>query len=104
MTRHVAVVGAGLIGRAWTISFARGGRDVVLWDVLPGMAEETRHQIPTLLEGLKEQDLLEGQSVNEVFQRISATADLSQALQGAIHVQENAPEKIGCEKRIIRET
>lgn len=101
MTRHVAVVGAGLIGRAWTISFARGGRDVVLWDVLPGMAEETRHQIPTLLEGLKEQDLLEGQSVDEVFQRISATDDLSQALQGAIHVQENAPEKLDVKKELF---
>jgi 3-hydroxyacyl-CoA dehydrogenase len=94
MARHVAVVGAGLIGRAWSISFARGGRQVVLWDVVPGMAEQTRNQIPTLLEGLVEQDLLAGQSVEEVFQRISATDDLADALEGAIHVQENAPEKL----------
>ncbi len=94
MARHVAVVGAGLIGRAWSISFARGGRQVVLWDVVPGMAEQTRNQIPTLLEGLVEQDLLGGQSVEEVFQRIIATDDLADALEGAIHVQENAPEKL----------
>ena len=29
---QVAVVGVGLIGRAWTITFARAGRHVRLWD------------------------------------------------------------------------
>ena len=29
---QVAIVGAGLIGRAWTIVFARAGFDVALWD------------------------------------------------------------------------
>jgi L-gulonate 3-dehydrogenase len=28
----VAIVGAGFIGRAWAISFARAGHSVALWD------------------------------------------------------------------------
>ena len=29
---QVAVIGAGLIGRAWSIVFARAGFNVALWD------------------------------------------------------------------------
>ena len=32
---QVAVIGAGLIGRAWSIVYARAGFDVVLWDQFP---------------------------------------------------------------------
>ena len=32
---QVAVIGAGLIGRAWSIVFARAGFDVALWDPYP---------------------------------------------------------------------
>jgi L-gulonate 3-dehydrogenase len=32
MTDKVAVVGAGLVGRAWAISFARGGHRVMIFD------------------------------------------------------------------------
>ena len=31
----IAVIGAGLIGRAWSIVFARAGFDVALWDKFP---------------------------------------------------------------------
>ena len=32
---NVAVIGAGLIGRAWSIVFARAGFNVTLWDQFP---------------------------------------------------------------------
>ena len=38
---QVAVVGAGLIGRAWSIVFARAGFDVALWD--PIRSRSRRH-------------------------------------------------------------
>ena len=31
----IAIVGAGLIGRAWAIVFARAGMEVTLWDQFP---------------------------------------------------------------------
>jgi FAD dependent oxidoreductase len=36
MNDKVAIVGSGLVGRAWAISFARGGHDVVLFDTAIG--------------------------------------------------------------------
>ena len=34
----IAIVGSGLIGRAWAISFARGGHEVRLYDETAGVA------------------------------------------------------------------
>ena len=40
MTPHsVAIIGTGLIGRAWAMIFARAGWDVALYDPAPGVAE-----------------------------------------------------------------
>ena len=35
MNEHIAVVGAGLIGRAWAIVFARAGCTVAIYDAAP---------------------------------------------------------------------
>ena len=42
---RIAVVGAGLIGRAWAMVFARAGCSVALWDKLPGVAEAAMEPI-----------------------------------------------------------
>ena len=39
----IAVIGAGLIGRAWSISFARAGYEVALWDVDAKLVAMARH-------------------------------------------------------------
>ena len=41
----VAVIGSGFVGRAWSISFARGGHDVALWDAGPAGAGQRRSRI-----------------------------------------------------------
>ena len=36
----IAVIGSGLIGRAWATVFARAGHDVKLYDNAPGAVEK----------------------------------------------------------------
>ncbi len=45
----VAVIGSGFIGRAWAISFARGGHEVALWDQDPRAPERALAYIEKLL-------------------------------------------------------
>ena len=40
MGSKVAVIGSGLIGRAWAISFSRAGHDVALYDAVAGAADK----------------------------------------------------------------
>ena len=51
MTTAVACVGAGLIGRAFAVVFARGGARVTLWDSAPdGVAKALAWLGPTLAD------------------------------------------------------
>ena len=99
----VAVVGAGLIGRAWAVSFARAGYEVVLTDAAPGAVEAAFAFIDSALEELAGFDLLNGATPVAVRLRIRAVPDLAEALAGAAHVQENTPEDLATKRAVFAE-
>ncbi|MES2603151.1 MAG: 3-hydroxyacyl-CoA dehydrogenase [Pseudomonadota bacterium] len=90
--RNVAIVGVGLIGRAWAAIFARAGWNVRLTDshtttlgAAPGLIHDelralNRHGLADDPEG--------------AMSRISVASDLADALKDAEFVQENGPEKV----------
>ena len=90
----VAIVGAGFVGRAWAISFARGGHDVALWDQDRRAPERALAYIEKLLPDLETNHLLNGETANAILSRMRAASSLEDALDGAIHVQENTPENV----------
>lgn len=97
----VAVVGSGLVGRAWAISFARAGYDVALWDQdfeVPGKAIAYAER---LLPDLEDNDLLNGQTATAVGARMRPVARLEAALEGADYVQENTPEDVAVKRRMF---
>ena len=98
-----AIVGTGLVGRAWAIAFARGGWTVRLWDVAPGAADAALATIEGLLADLAAQDLLGGADVASVRARLSIAADAAEALAGAGWVQENAPEDLATKQALWRD-
>jgi len=96
-----AIVGAGFVGRAWAISFARAGHDVAFWDqdtAAPGKALE---YIDGLLPELARLDLLNGNSVAQVRGRMRRVASLEEALADADYVQENTPEKLDIKRAVF---
>ena len=99
----VAVVGAGLIGRAWAISFARAGHEVAITDADAAAAEKALSFIDEALKDLQRFDLLNGAAPAEVRGRLRAARGLEDALEGAIHVQENAPERIEVKRALYGE-
>ncbi len=88
----IAVVGAGLIGRAWAIVFARAGRQVRLFDPIPGATARAQVLIDDSLADLAAAGLID-ETPAAVRQRIAAAATLADALAGTGYVQENAPER-----------
>lgn len=95
----VAIIGCGLIGRAWAIVFARGGLAVSLWDPQPGAAAAARAFAAARLPELQAAGLLGG-TPEATLARIVEAESLEEALEGAIHVQENGPERVP-EKRAL---
>ena len=89
----IAVVGAGLIGRAWSIVFARAGFDVALWDQFPQQTEAALGFIADRLPELHAAGLM-SETPDVVHPRIKPMATLWDAVHDAIYVQENSPERV----------
>lgn len=100
MTRTAAIVGAGLVGRSWTIVFARAGWQVRVYD----RAEQARTDLPravsNALADLQAQGLLE-RDIESALAAISVHATLEQALDGAEYIQESGPEDLALKREIF---
>lgn len=97
----IAVIGAGLIGQAWAIVFARGGCDVQLWD-----GDDAALQQAVVLVGAQVRELQQHGLVDDataVINRIQACQSLENAVAGAVYIQENLPERVELKSEIFRE-
>ncbi|MEO0382583.1 MAG: 3-hydroxyacyl-CoA dehydrogenase [Pseudomonadota bacterium] len=99
----VALIGTGIIGQSWSICFARAGHQVRMFDHLEGAAKAALPSIRQMLASLEHRDLLQGQTLHTILQRISVADDLTAALDGAGYVQESTPEKIDIKRGIFAE-
>jgi L-gulonate 3-dehydrogenase len=99
---QVAVIGAGLIGRAWSIVFARAGFDVVLWDPYPQQVKAARTFIGERLPELEAAGLLQ-EPARVVASRVREVRNLAEALAAAEHVQENGPERVDAKQALFGE-
>ena len=98
---RVAIVGSGFIGRAWAISYARAGHDVVLWDAVPEAPDRAIEYIAGVLPELSANGLLGGAEPARVRARLSTADTLEQALDGVDHVQENTPEDVEVKRKVF---
>ena len=99
MTR-VAIIGCGLIGRAWAISFLRGGCDVALWDADANAPGRLRDGLPATFEDLRRYGLLT-EGTNDLMSRLQSCTNLPEAVARAAYVQENTPEDIASKRKIF---
>ncbi|MES2260911.1 MAG: 3-hydroxyacyl-CoA dehydrogenase NAD-binding domain-containing protein [Pseudomonadota bacterium] len=87
--QRVAVVGTGVIGASWTAYFLARGLDVSATDPAAGAEARLRAAVERHWPAMEQLGLAEGASM----ERLSFSADLETALQGADFVQENGPER-----------
>jgi 3-hydroxyacyl-CoA dehydrogenase len=98
---RIAVVGAGLIGRAWAIVFARAGHAVALSDVDAEALRRSHVTIADSQRDLRENGLLDDPEA--ALARFVPTENLAAALDGAAYVQENGPERVEDKRAIFAE-
>ena len=98
----IGIVGAGLIGRAWAIVFARGGALVAIFDPDPNAMAAAPGAIRAGLEALAGEGLLEEMPA-AVFARIDLAKSLAHAVAGADYVQESTVETLEAKRQIFAE-
>ena len=99
----IAIIGSGLIGRAWAISFARAGHEIRLYDQVAGAAEKAIAFARDMAAPLEAEGLLDGQGADQLVARIKPSASLKEALDGVVHVQENTPEDLAVKQKVFAE-
>lgn len=99
---NVAVIGAGLIGRAWSIVFARAGFNVALWDQFPQQTTVALGFIADRLPELRAAGLL-ADAPETVLARITPMQSLWEAVRNAEYIQENGPERTDIKRPLFEE-
>lgn len=97
----VAIVGSGLIGRAWAVVFARGGWNVRLTDTHPETLAAAPGLVRTGLDALAEHRLVPDPA--GAAARVTIATSLEEAVAGVDLVQENGPERLDAKRALFRE-
>jgi len=100
--RQAGIVGAGSIGVAWAVTFARGGWNVRLSDPDPERVGAVRAEARERLDRLAAHGLLD-EGAGAVAERIGAGADLADAVAAAELVIECAPERLDLKRGVYEE-
>lgn len=88
---RVACIGAGNVGRAWAVVFARAGHEVALYDADPAQVAAALPLIARTMEQL-------GASGD-----IRPAASVAEAVAGAAHVQESVREDVDIKRAVMSE-
>lgn len=98
---RIAIAGAGLIGRAWAIVFARSGHDVALYDAAAPVLDGAQELIERSLRDLRACGLVG--EIEPILARIRKASDLRVALEGAAHAQESIVEEVEAKRALFAE-
>ncbi|MGX5219375.1 3-hydroxyacyl-CoA dehydrogenase NAD-binding domain-containing protein [Pseudomonas sp. S9] len=94
-TRRIAIIGGGLIGRAWALVFARAGCDVRLWD--PDQDVRVR-----VMDELSETCRRSGDDP-AALAHVTVLSSMAEAVDKVEWVQENGPENLEIKREIYAE-
>ena len=99
----VACIGAGLVGSAWAVVFARGGCEVAIYDIGGADAHDrSRKAVAATLSLLDASDLL-SEPLPVIEGRIRYAGSVADAVADVIHVQESVKEDVGVKRGIFAE-
>jgi len=99
MEKTIAVIGAGLIGRAWAMVFARAGWRVRLNDRDPAQLDAARRFIAASLDEQAGYGLVVDPGA--ALARIACVSELDDAVNGVDWVQENLPETLAAKREVF---
>lgn len=102
MNEKIAIIGAGLIGRAWAIVFARAGCSVAIYDAVPEALSACTKLLHDNISDLAKHGLIT-ETPEVVLARIKPASTLAEALKGAALVQENVKETVEVKRQIFAE-
>ena len=100
--KKVALIGCGLIGQSWAISFLSAGFEVSLFDPVEGVTVQSQEKIIVKLSDLQNYGLLKNKNISDFVDKIHLARDISQAVEGSFYVQESGPEDLDIKRELTK--
>lgn len=97
----VAAIGTGLIGRGWSIVFARAGHDVRMYDARDGACAAAVHEITARVRDLARYELID--DPDTILARLHPVDSLAEALLDVELVQECVLETVDAKRTLFAE-
>jgi L-gulonate 3-dehydrogenase len=98
----VAIVGAGSIGVAFSLVFARAGVPARIWDPDAGRRSAVPNELQARLRDLASYDLL-NEEISVILNRVTVCSELETAVLDVQYVQECAPERVALKQELFAE-
>ena len=98
---NVAIIGSGLIGRAWAAIFARAGWQVALWDAVAAQRTVAVVLVAAQLDDMAANGLADDPAAAK--RRLRMAASLADAVATADFVQECGPELLDAKRALFAE-
>jgi len=100
----IGLVGAGIVGQAWALIFARKGCVVKLFDAFPGQSEKALQTLKSVrIPQMIRHGLITEAQATEVLARIEIQADLETCMTGVCYVQESVPEDVEIKRKALNQ-
>ena len=99
----VALIGCGLIGQSWAVSFLSAGFSVSLFDPTEGVTETAKEKIKSKLKDLQNLGLIADNNISEYLEKTHLAQSLSEATHDSIYIQESGPENLEIKKKLTHE-
>lgn len=98
------VYGGGLIGSGWATAFLLGGVEVTVFDINEESLKSTEGNIDHILEffASPEINVLTAERKDSIKNRVHFTTNIREAVEDAVFIQENGPEKLEIKQSIIK--
>ena len=100
--KKVALIGCGLIGQSWAISFLSAGFEVSLFDPVEGVTVQSKEKIKAKLKDLQNYGLLKNKNISDFLDKIHLARDIPQAVVDSFYVQESGPEDLDVKKALTK--
>ena len=96
----ISIIGAGLIGQAWAVSFARGGYDVAVWDGEPAVRQGALKLIRHSIAELEKLGILK-ETAKAVSSRVTVTDKIEESVLDSVYLQECIREDLETKKSVF---
>ena len=100
--KKVALIGCGLIGQSWAVSFLSAGFSVSLFDPTEGVTETAKEKITAKLSDLQNHGLISKRKISDYLSQIYLAPSITKAVEDCVYVQESGPENLDIKKELTQ--